>query len=465
MTRGLIGIAAACAWGCAAAVAMGAEQPLQIGPFITGMTFDAARALVPTPAWRNSQVSPYTGKVLAIVAPDAMQLGGLTQAVELRPGYHDSYLITLRHIESVADPAGCERLTVAVLADLESRFGPFVPQPRYDDRPLDEKGLKNSTMRLANGETLKVQTGKASAVHRVGPAPYTVVTAGKQSSLSFETDQDVSKAPKTANPHWRLGIAEHAAGDSSIRLESSYNRDEYSTPFCKLATQVDYRPPAPAWETLTYAPSLLARQPSIAIKHMSLDGVTLPANAVDVDLTCSVDRHTGALECAGNAEQAPDDKILAAALRRALMIRVDTTKLDPDNPWSLRMDFKVALVQSDRRAIDFLEAPVSRIGDIEWVEQPTAQDLDAAYPKGLQSAGVEALVGLTCQIQSDLSLLCAATDPEPASGDAKAVDAHRKLAWASVAVMSLCQSAPTLRTGQPAIGTVVRTKVDFRLRD
>jgi hypothetical protein len=461
MKRGFFGVALAYAAACAFA----ADKPLQIGPFAIGMTFDAARAITPTPAWRNSQVSPYTSKVLAIVAPDAMQLGGLSHAVELRPGYYNSYLITLRHIESVADPAGCERLTVDVLADLESRFGPFVPQPRYDDRPFDEKGLKNSSVKLANGATVKVQSGKASEVHRIGAAPYAVVSAGKQSSLSFETNEDVSKTPKTANPHWRLGIAEHEAGDSTIRLESSYNRDEYSTPFCKLTTQLDYRPAAPAWETLTFAPSLLVRQPSIAIKHMSLEGVTLPASTVDVDLTCRVDRHTGALDCASNSEHAPNEKILEAALRRALTMRVDTTKLDPDNPWSLRMDFKVLLAQSDRRAVDFLHAPVARMSDFEWVEQPTAQDLDAAYPKGLQSEGVEALVDLTCQVQSDLSLLCAATDPEPAGGDPKALDAHRKLAWASVAVMSLYQSAPTLRTGGPAIGAVVKTKVDFRLRD
>jgi hypothetical protein len=461
MKRGFFGVAMACAAACAFA----ADRPLQIGPFAIGMTFDAARAITPTLAWRNSQVSPYTSKVLAIVAPDALQLGGLSHAVELRPGYYNSYLITLRHIESVADPVACERLTLDVLADLESRFGPFVPQPRYDDRPFDESSMKNSSMKLANGATVKVQTGKASDVHRVGPAPYAVVSAGKQSSLSFETDEDVSKAPKTANPHWRLGIAAHEAGDSSIRLESNYNRDEYSTPFCKLTTQLEYRPAAPAWETLTFAPSLLVRQPSIAIKHMSLEGVTLPASTVDVDLTCRVDRHTGALDCASNSVPAPNEKILEAALRRALTMRVDTTKLDPDNPWALRMDFKVTLAQSERRAVDFLQAPLARMSDFEWVEQPTAQDLDAAYPKGLQSAGVEALVALTCQVQSDLSLLCAATDPEPAGGDPKTLDAHRKLAWASVAVMSLYQSAPTLRTGEPAIGAVVKTKVDFRLRD
>jgi hypothetical protein len=75
-------------------------------------------------------------------------------------------------------------------------------------------------------------------------------------------------------------------------------------------------------------------------------------------------------------------------------------------------------------------------------------------------AGVGAKVGLTCQVQSDLSVLCAVTDPRP-QGDAKAAADYDKLAFASVAVMSLYRAAPELKSGGPSAGAVIDTRINF----
>ena len=270
--------------------------------------------------------------------------------------------------------------------------------------------------------------------------------AGTQSALSFLTDEDMKRLPLSANPLWRLGIARHEAGDTSILLESAYTRDEYSAPFCKLTTEVDYHPAAPPWETLKFEPSLLVRQPSIAMNHMSLEGVTLPSPTVWVEFVCAVDRHSGTLDCAPPSTSKVSDEVRRAAYRRTLAMRVDTKGLDPDNPLSVRMDLKVELSTSDRRPIDFLQTPRVRLSDFVWAEQPSAQETQSAYPKSLLEQDVSAKVGVTCQVEPDLSLLCTVTDPDPA-GDAQAIDDYKKLAFASVAVMSLYQAVPALRSG------------------
>jgi hypothetical protein len=409
-------------------------KPLELGPFRTGMSFDAARAAAPGLAWRDFTVSKYTGKVMSIAAPDAITLGGLSHAIELRPGYYDSYSIFIKHVESVADASACEQLSVPVLAELEQRFGAFNPPAGYADQPAKSKDP--------------------------GPPRFELVKAGEHSTISFTTNEDRDEKPRTSNPEWRQGVAEHDDGDYSVRFESAYTSDEFSSPFCKLVTLLDHHPPAPPWETLPFDASLFVRQPSIAVKHMSLEGVTLAKPTVAVDFACGVDRHSGMLGCSPKAAAHANESVVAAALRRTLAMQVDTARLDPDNPFPVRMDLTVELAQNEHRPIDFLGAPRVSMSDLVWTEQPTAQETQAAYPKSMLEQGVGAKVGLTCQVQSDLSLLCAVTDPKP-QGDAKAAEDYDKLAFASVAVMSLYRAAPALKSGAPSAGAVIDTRVNF----
>jgi hypothetical protein len=399
-------------------------KPLQIGPFKAGMSFEAARAAAPSLAWRDFTVSRYTGKVLSIAAPDAITLGGLPHAVELRPGYYNSYSILVKHVESVADAAACDELGAAVLADLEERFGTFAPPTAKTERPPQ------------------------------------IVNVGKHSTMAFLTPEESAGQPAAQNATWRQGNAQHDEGDNSIRFESAYSSDEFSSPVCTLITLLDHHPAAPPWETLPFDPSLFVRQPSIAVKHMSLEGVTLPKPTVAVDFACLIDRHSGMLSCSSKADVKGNEGVIAAALRRTLAMQVDATRLDPDDPLPVRMDLTVTLDEKDRRPIDFLNAPRVHLSDLEWAQQPTAEEAQAAYPKSLLERGMGAKVSVTCQVQSDLSVVCAVTDPRP-QGDEKAAEDYRKLTFASVAVMSLYRAAPNLRSGEASAGAVIDTRVAF----
>jgi hypothetical protein len=141
-------------------------------------------------------------------------------------------------------------------------------------------------------------------------------------------------------------------------------------------------------------------------------------------------------------------------------MQVDATRLDPDDPLPVRMDLTVTLDEKDRRPIDFLNAPRVHLSDLEWAQQPTAEEAQAAYPKSLLERGMGAKVSVTCQVQSDLSVVCAVTDPRP-QGDEKAAEDYRKLTFASVAVMSLYRAAPNLRSGEASAGAVIDTRVAF----
>jgi hypothetical protein len=217
-------------------------------------------------------------------------------------------------------------------------------------------------------------------------------------------------------------------------------------------------------ETIKFDSSMLTRQPSIALKHLSLEGVTLGAPAIEVDLYCDIRRETGLLECSRAHRERAGDEFVIAAIRRSRALRLDTANLEPDNAAPLRTNLTVVLARSERHTIDFLDAPRLTMTDVRWADQPTASDIEAVYPQDLLRQGMTATVALVCQIQADLSLLCATADPAPA-GDAKALEAYKKFSWAGAAIMSLYTAAPALKSGAPSVGAVIATMVDFKPRD
>jgi hypothetical protein len=217
-------------------------------------------------------------------------------------------------------------------------------------------------------------------------------------------------------------------------------------------------------ETIRVDSSSLIQQPSIAWKHLSLDGVGLDAPVIDVDLYCSVTRSSGALDCARAHRELAGAAYVVAAIRRSRTMRVDPTRLKADGDAPLHAYLTVTLASGDRRAIDFLDAPKIKMSDVQWTAVPAAADLVAAYPGDLRQQGLTATVNLVCQIQSDRSVLCATTDPEPV-GDDKARDAFRQFSWAGKAIMGLYVAAPALKSGASSAGAVIATSVEFKPQD
>lgn len=208
----------------------------------------------------------------------------------------------------------------------------------------------------------------------------------------------------------------------------------------------------------------LIQQPSIAWKHLTLEGVTLDAPVIEVDLSCSVARQTGALDCTrGHGESAGADYVVAA-IRRSRAMRLDPAKLRTDSLLPLTANLTVLLASGDRRTVNFLGEPKLKMSDVEWTAVPSADDLAAAYPADLRRQGLGATVNLVCEIESDRSVLCVTTNPEPV-GDAKAQDAFRQFSWAGRAVMSLYAAAPKLKSGASSSGAIISTSVDFKPQD
>jgi hypothetical protein len=211
-------------------------------------------------------------------------------------------------------------------------------------------------------------------------------------------------------------------------------------------------------------PSMVTRESSIALKHLTLEGMSLDAPVIEVALSCAVLRESGSLDCARAHREAAGNEFVVAAIRRSRAMRLDPAKLDGGEGASLRTNLTVALAGSERRTIDFLAAPRLKMTDVQWAEKPSRAEIESVYPQDLLREGVTASVNLVCQIQSDRSLLCATADPEPV-GNANARDAYQKFSWAGRAIMTLYTAAPKLESGASSSGAVVATRIDFKPND
>ncbi|HZF16353.1 MAG TPA: hypothetical protein VE046_10460 [Steroidobacteraceae bacterium] len=402
----------------------------QIGPFSPGMTFSEARAAAPSLTWKDGQVAPFTKTVRSIVADNAVTLGGLAQAVEMQPGYLENYRETFQYTHAVADAAECERLTLPVVADVERIVGSLAATPKYDTQPISD-----------------------TTYHEFKQV-------GTSSTISFETNEDAARKPRTMDPIWRLGVAQHSAKETTVQVGSMYARDDKNARVCRITTIVEYAPVAIPTVRMEFDPSMVLEQASIGLKHISLEGVTLPSDTLELPTDCDVARQTGQLSCSLDAKQGSSE-ILAAAIVRIRTLRLNPAKLDPDNLTFLRITVPVVLAKSDHHAIDFLKAPRAKLADVSWTSRPSAAELESVYPSKLLAEGKTAHLDLACQIQVDGSLICADGNMKPPA-DPKALEDYKAFVRAGVAIMSLYVSGPKLKSGAAAAGTVIATPVSFK---
>lgn len=217
-------------------------------------------------------------------------------------------------------------------------------------------------------------------------------------------------------------------------------------------------------QTVRFQTLRLIEQPSIAWKHLSIEGLTFDIPSIDVDLSCIVARQTGALECTrAEGEFAAADYVVAA-IRRTRAMRVDTSQLAADASVELRTKVTVTLSGHDRQPLGFRDAPKLTMGDVQWAVTPSAADLAAVYPNDLLRQGVTATVPLLCQIQADQSVLCDAATAD-ASGDNASRERSKEFSFAGKALMTRYVATPTLKSGAPSAGAVIATQVVFKPGD
>ncbi|HZF16355.1 MAG TPA: hypothetical protein VE046_10470 [Steroidobacteraceae bacterium] len=217
-------------------------------------------------------------------------------------------------------------------------------------------------------------------------------------------------------------------------------------------------------ETIRFNSLHLLERPSIAWKHLSIEGMKFDVPAIEVDLNCLIDRRSGALECDRAEGEFADANYIVAAIRRTRAMRVDTTELKVDSSVAVRTIVTVTLSNRDRQPLQLRSAQRLTMGDVQWAATPTAADLAAVYPSDLLQQGVTATVPLLCQIEADQSVLCDAVDASP-SGDNASRDRSQKFSFAGKALMTRYIATPTLKSGAPSAGAVIATQVVFKPQD
>jgi hypothetical protein len=418
------------------------------------MAFDDARAAADV-AWETGEVSAYTGKILSIVGAQAETLGGLAHDVEVAPGYYGHYTLRLVHRASVPDAAECERIAVSIVADLEQRLGPFMP-PEQERPTVTAKIPTFQSQRLPGGSLVVLPVpGSGINVDEASPR----VHAGASSVIEF----DVRRGRK--DPQQRSGATQRQQSEEdSIHFQSSYSHEDAKHAVCESRTVIEHRAPRPVSEPLAFNSSLVQHDVSIATKHHSLDGLDPPTEPVTVGVDCTVSRVSGGMRCvAQGAHARPGGGYFGAAEIRASSIVLDPAGLDPDNPVPLATSFDVTIEPRDRRPLDFGNGPFLQMRDVRWKLVPARGDLERFYPTRTLEAGFERVATVACQIQTDGSTICMAIDPPPGPDSKMPLTAFEAFSDAAVRIMRAYTAGPTLVSGAPSAGAVVRGQVDFRL--
>ncbi len=190
-----------------------------------------------------------------------------------------------------------------------------------------------------------------------------------------------------------LVVASCETGSSSLQFASPAPKSQ--------APQVEVLPPA----------SLrLIRDASISRQHYAVEGLDLPSEGIEVTLSCRVDRTNGRPWLCVVPDRSPplDVRLAAAAQRRIDEMWFDSSLLRPEDTSRAMADITVRLSPNDRRVLS-PPANVRPQSDVIWKRQPSEEAIESAlwtpWRTGIETNHIEAR--MRCQIQTDLSVICA----------------------------------------------------------
>lgn len=108
-----------------------APGPVEIGPFRVGMTLDEVRAAAPSVRWQE-QNSQY-GRSLK--ADDALELGGASYSITIRPDNDGSYSILASRDERNETLETCRSHLAGLITEFEPKYGRFAFSPGHWNWP------------------------------------------------------------------------------------------------------------------------------------------------------------------------------------------------------------------------------------------------------------------------------------------------------------------------------------------
>ncbi len=433
-----------------------ARMPLGVGPFVLGTSLDEIKSAAPQISWRNERVSRFTGRVFSIRSDDTLPIAGIEFEVGALAHYYQHGL-SLEGATHVADAAACEQAGVAVLAALESQAGPFASHsPRTV--PPSAPALQWNVQRSPSGAVTVMPSpsfggpgGRTEGeTVRVGAASSALVEAFDSQYRSRSRQKLLGPGPA----YLRLSAFNRGA-DYSVQAKVEYGRD--SVVNCAMRVELERWTQPPVPQTFDTAKARTLGHLTVAERHLVQAPDVVGGDAIDVELFCDIDRRTGwTFSCGVVSPASISAAQEAVAQRLARLVAFDMSGVDRDDPQMMRGTVRVRVDPADRKPIDFLDATRTPLDDVEFEEQPGAEDDAPAFPPFAANAGAEVEVPLTCRIQVDGSLICACKQP--------AVDAEPRAVVASACRVAgtRYRAVPSLRSGAPSAGRVIDLTVRVR---
>ncbi len=416
--------------------------PAQVGPFRLGMPLDEARAAVAGGEFKilsDTQAQP-----VALRIPRGLSLAGADFEAVVISGRSPAMKFLAE--TPGLDRRACRERTQAIVGALEPTFGSFdTPQANLPPPKPIYTGV--TATRMGTGY---VVTGNPPA-YEYRPQ---ILPAGSHSRLS----EDDTRSELDPDHVW-LARRVRPAQDDRIRVEIVSETEAAGDPvLCRTSILVSQAVGGALEVGLSRTPDILVvvETPGIGVVHHSLDGLDLPSDAIEVELTCHVERRTGRPTfCLDLTTALLDGKVSTlvyglAADRRARKLRFDPALLEQSGE-SLRVPVTVRLSPADRVAA-VRSGPLRPADDVEWRRKPEDQEIGRTINLGAAPPQeFDVLVG--CQIQSDGSLVCTEARAVPESVDVAKLQPEK--------IGSLFHAGPTLKDGSPSAGVWV--ELDFHV--
>lgn len=325
------------------------EYRLQFGALRFGMSLDEARAASPETQWTVVDRHAGTGRAYVIRGVRAVTLAGMAFDLELGARGRGARAWTLESNAMTRGASECEERTLALIGELEGRFGEF-----------------HEPDRLMPGES-KSSAGKSSSavVSSAGPAKSWV------RSLHVPTGPD----------------------DLEVRVGADYERRT-----CRVEVRIAGSPPAP--ERKDFSALQLLAQPTISYRNRSLRNVGVPSETLHFSIPCVVRAESGTIAHCRRADGDADPHH-ALAVDWAVDFQFEPENAPGhDEERMIAIEIPVQMGPADVRTVnagsgpplDLTQVRVKRTG------APSLPNLDLQAPID---------VPVTCEVMEDGSLICA----------------------------------------------------------
>lgn len=468
-----------------------------LGPLRVGMSLDEIRAATPDIEWKTGRPMKYSGQPTEYKA-DGILIAGLPFSAEIYARHHGAYGMTLEHASAAQDADQCEQSARAVFAVIEPQTGPMEPS--------------GAMIRGEESEPIGARSNvKLSQV--LSMADYKAISRAKLKNRKPERRWLRANTPGSSEINGRPDVLDTGlSGATAASFAMDYQRED-GNEACRIRLTALRAADPPPPTLMEFNALRAAQSPSIARRHFELTrlaiSVALPAGGVELNVRCRVDRDTGrTTNCqpndagngggaiAGLAPSPPKDrngvevpvvigigtpvpagvgtpappapllspealasKARNTAGRLANAYQFDMGQvagLDRDDPQAVLVDIPVRLNPADIRELRNTDqaVPVTQSG-FRWATRAPAHILERLYPKRALRRGEQTNVALVCEVQTDLSAVCAPArqDPRPAPD----------FEWAALEILTYYRAEPKTVAGTPTPGIKFLQNLQFKI--